>query len=258
MYINTLGSSHSIDSYAHSEYSLPLNNNYSPPNFQHHLILTHLQFPKYKTLEDITTSISPKHLLTTTSFNMSGLQELAMPTGDTDSYALCAFLACLCNALQSSPNIILYDMEVAYLNKQMLDNDVERQLRFFEHEFQLQQEAAIAQGSPLLPTAIDIFKTELKEIEANLSNCGLVTNAARFYKATKCNYFLVASAPNRCWIRSHVFKNLPIGPQLLYALQKHQERCADWHAYAICIINRKVSTLNIQDDILLIVQDVYL
>jgi len=181
---------------------------------------------------------------------MSGLRELAMPTGDTDSYALCTFLTCLCNALQSSPNIILYDMEVAYLNKQTLDNDVERQLSFFKNEFQLQQEAAMARGSPLPVQAFENFKNELKEIEDNISNCGLVTNAARFYKATKCNYFLVASAPNRCWIRSQAFKNLPIGPQLLDALQKHQERRADWHAYAIRITNRKVSTLNTQDGIL--------
>ena len=69
-------------------------------------------------------------------------------------------------------------MEVAYLNKQILDNDVERQLRFFEHEFQLQKEAAIAQGCPLLPIAIDNFKTELIDLEANLSNCRLVTKAA--------------------------------------------------------------------------------
>jgi hypothetical protein len=79
---------------------------------------------------------------------MSGLRELAIPTGDTDSYTLCTFLIQLCNALQSSPNIILYNIEVAYLNKQMLNNNVERQLRFFKHEFQLQQEAAIAQGNP--------------------------------------------------------------------------------------------------------------
>jgi len=133
-------------------------------------------------------------------------------------------------------------MEVAYLNKEMLDNDVERQLRFFRLEFEQQQKAAMAQGNPLPPAAIDNFKTELKDLEANLSNCGLVTNAARFYKATKCNYFLVASAPNRCWIQSYAFKNLPSGPQLLDALQKHQERRADWHAYAIRIINRKVNS----------------
>jgi hypothetical protein len=189
---------------------------------------------------------------------MSGLRELAMPTGDTDSYTLCTFLTQLCNALQSTPNIILYNIEVVYLNNQMLNNNVERQLRFFEHEFQLQQEAAITQGTPFPVQALDNFKIELKEIKTNLSNCGLVTNAARFYKATKCNYFLVASAPNCCWIRRQVFKNLPIGRQLLDALQKHQERRADWHVYVICIINRKVSTLNIQDDILLIVQDIYL
>jgi len=129
---------------------------------------------------------------------MSSLRELAMPTGDNDSYALCEFLTCLRNALQPYPNIILYDMEVAYLNKKTLDNDVERQLRFFKLEFEHQQEAAIAQGSPLPADAIDNFKTKLKDLEANLSNCRLVTNAARFYKATKCNYFLVASAPNRC------------------------------------------------------------
>ena len=168
---------------------------------------------------------------------MSGLRELAMPTGDNDSYALCEFLTCPHNALQPYPNIILYDMEVAYLNKETLDNDVERQLRFFNLEFRHRQEAAMAQGTPLPAEVIDNFKTELKDLETNLSNCGLVTNAARFYKATKCNYFLVASAPNRCWIRSYAFKNLPLGAELLDALQKHQERCADWHAYAICIIN---------------------
>ncbi len=174
---------------------------------------------------------------------MSGLRELAMPTGENDSYALCAFLTSLCNALLPFPNIILYNMEVAYLNKETLDNDVERQLRFFKLEFEHQQEAAMAQGTPLPAAAIDNFKTELKDLEANLSNCGLVTNAARFYKATKCNYFLVASAPNRCWLQSHAFKNLPPGPQLLDGLQKHQERRADWHAYAIRIMNRKVNSL---------------
>jgi len=174
---------------------------------------------------------------------MSGLRELVMPTGDTDSYTLCEFLTRLSNALQSHPDIIIYNMEVAYLNKGTLDNDVERQLRFFQHEFELQQEAATAQGSPISAKAIDDFKTELKEIEANLFNCGLVTNAVRFYRATKCNYFLVASAPNRCWVRSQVFKNLPVGLQLLDALQKHQERRADWHAYGIRIMNRKVGNL---------------
>ena len=109
---------------------------------------------------------------------MSGLQELVIPTGDTDSYTLCAFLTRLSNALQSCPDIIIYDMEVAYLNKKLLDNDVERQIMFFKHEFQLQQEAAIAQGSPLTAKSIDDFKKELKEVEANLSNCGLVTKAA--------------------------------------------------------------------------------
>ena len=129
---------------------------------------------------------------------MSGLRELAIPTGDTDNYTLCEFLTRLGNALQSHPDIIIYDIEVAYLNKGTLNNDVERQLRFFEHEFELQQEAAIAKGRPFSAKAIQNFKTELKEVEANLSNCGLVINAARFYRATKCNYFLVALAPNRC------------------------------------------------------------
>ena len=184
---------------------------------------------------------------------MSGLRELALPTGENDSYALCAFLTSLRNALLPYPNIILYDMEVAYLNKETLDNDVERQIRFFKQEFEHQQEAAIAQGSPFSAEAIDNFKTELTDLEANLSNCGLVTKAARFYKATKCNYFLVASAPNRCWLRSHAFKNLPPGPQLLDALQKHQESRADWHAYAIRITNRKVNCLNTQHDVLLII-----
>jgi hypothetical protein len=138
---------------------------------------------------------------------------------------------------------------VAYLNQKTLDNDVDRQLKFFQHEFEQQQEAATVQGNPLPAAAIENFQTELKEIEANLSNCGLVTNAARFYKASKCNYFLVASAPNRCWIQSQAFKNLATGAQLLDALQKHQERRADWHAYAIRIINRKVGNLTTQDNI---------
>src|SRR5579871_469694 len=174
---------------------------------------------------------------------MSGLRELVIPTGDTDSYTLCEFLTSLGNSLKSHPNIIIYDMEVAYLNQRTLDNDVQRQLTFFQNEFEVQQEVATAQGSPFLAKAIEDFKTELEEIEANLSNCGLVTNAARFYRANKCNYFLVASAPNRCWVRSQAFKNLPIGPKLLDALQKHQERRADWHAYGIRISNRKVGNL---------------
>ena len=94
-------------------------------------------------------------------------------------------------------------------------------MRFFKHEFQLQLKAAVAQGNPLAAKAIDDFKEVLKEIEVNLSNCGLVTKAARFYKATKCNYFLVASTLNRCWVQSQAFKNLSIGAQLLDALQKH-------------------------------------
>jgi hypothetical protein len=171
---------------------------------------------------------------------MSRLRDVDIPNGENDSYAVCAFLTRLCNAIQPYPDITIYDMEVAYLNKERLDNNVEQQLRFFRQEFQLQQEAATVQGSPLPANAIDNFEAELKEIEANLSNCGLVTNAAQFYKATKCNYFLVASAPNRCWIQSQAFKSLPAGTQLLDALQKHQERRADWHAYAIRIINRKV------------------
>ena len=69
-------------------------------------------------------------------------------------------------------------MEVAYLNKETLNNDVERQLKFFKLEFEHQQEAAMAQGLPLPAAAIDNFKTELKDLEANLSNCRLVTNAA--------------------------------------------------------------------------------
>ena len=109
---------------------------------------------------------------------MSGLRELAMPTGENDSYALCVFLTSLCNALLPFPNIILYNMEVVYLNKETLDNNVERQLRFSKLEFKHQQEAAMAQGTPLPAAAIDNFKTELKDLEANLSNCGLVTNAA--------------------------------------------------------------------------------
>jgi hypothetical protein len=189
---------------------------------------------------------------------MSGLHDIEIPTGDTDSYTLCSFLSHLSNALQNHPNIIIYDMEVAYLNKKLLDNDVERQLKFFRHEFQLRQETVTAQGNPLPAEAIDDFNTELEEIEANLSNCGLVTNAARFYKASKCNYFLLASAPNRCWIRSQAFKSLPIGTQLLDALQKHQERRADWHAYAIRITNRKVCILDIHYNIFLIIIDVYL
>jgi hypothetical protein len=71
-------------------------------------------------------------------------------------------------------------------------------LRFFKLEFEHQQEVAMSHGTPLPAKAIDDFETELKDLEANLSNCGLVTNAAQFYKATKCNYFLVASTPNRC------------------------------------------------------------
>ena len=62
---------------------------------------------------------------------MSGLRELALPTGENDSYALCAFLTSLRNALLPYPNIILYDMEVAYLNKETLDNNVEHQIKFF-------------------------------------------------------------------------------------------------------------------------------
>jgi hypothetical protein len=189
---------------------------------------------------------------------MSGLQQLAIPTSETDSYALCAFLTSLCNALLPFPNIILYNIEVAYLNKETLNNNIEHQLRFFKLEFKYQQEAAIAQGTPLPAAAIDNFKIELKDLEANLSNCGLVTNAVRFYKATKYNYFLVASVPNCCWLQSHAFKNLLPGPQLLDALQKHQERCADWHVYAIRITNRKVNSSITQYNILLIIGDVYL
>src|SRR5947209_4998964 len=99
---------------------------------------------------------------------MLGLQELVIPTGDTDSFTLCEFLSRLGNALQSRPDIIIYNIEVAYLNKGMLDNDVERQLRFFQHEFELRKEAAIVQGSPLSAKVIDDFKTELEEVEANL------------------------------------------------------------------------------------------
>ena len=55
---------------------------------------------------------------------MLGLRELAMPTGENNSYALCAFLTSLRNALLPYHNIILYNMEVAYLNKETLDNDV--------------------------------------------------------------------------------------------------------------------------------------
>jgi hypothetical protein len=189
---------------------------------------------------------------------MSTLREISIPTGDTDSYALCNFLLYLSNALQNFPNIIIYDMEIAYLNIQTLDNDVERQLRFFRNEFQQQQDAATAQEKPLPAQAIYDFNTELEDIKANLSNCGLVTNAAQFYRASKCNYFLLASAPNRCWLRSQAFKSFPTGAQLLDALEKHQERRADWHAYAIRITNRKVSTLNTQSNILLSALDVHL
>src|SRR5436305_5651534 len=101
---------------------------------------------------------------------MSSLRELAMPIGNTNSYDLCEFLTHLCNALQPFPNIILYNMEVAYLNKETLNNDVDRQLKFFQHEFEQQQEAATVQGNPLPLETIENFQTELKEIEANLSN----------------------------------------------------------------------------------------
>jgi len=71
------------------------------------------------------------HLLQLPYIIMSGLRELALPTGENDSYALCAFLTSLRNALLPYPNIILYDMEVAYLNKETLDNNVEHQIKFF-------------------------------------------------------------------------------------------------------------------------------
>jgi hypothetical protein len=49
-----------------------------------------------------------------------------MPTGENDSYALYAFLTSLYNALLPFPNTILYNIEVAYLNKKTLNNNVER------------------------------------------------------------------------------------------------------------------------------------
>jgi hypothetical protein len=131
---------------------------------------------------------------------MSRLRDVDIPNGENDSYAVCAFLTCLGDAIQLYPDITIYNIEVAYLNKERLNNNIERQLRFFCQEFQHQQEAATVQGSPLPANTIDNFEAKLKEIEANLSNCRLVTNAVQFYKATKCNYFLVASAPNCCWI----------------------------------------------------------
>ena len=174
---------------------------------------------------------------------MSSLRELAIPTSNTNSYNLCEFLTHLCNTLQPFSNIILYNIEVAYLNKETLNNNVDQQLKFFQHEFEQQQEVAIVQGNPLPLETIENFQTKLKEIEANLSNCGLVTNATWFYKASKCNYFLVASAPNYYWLRSQVFKNLATRAQLLDILQKHQEHYANWHAYAIYITNRKVRNI---------------
>ena len=174
---------------------------------------------------------------------MSSLRELAILIDNTNSYNFYKFLTHLCNALQPFPNIILYNMEVAYLNKEMLNNNVDQQLKFFQHEFEQQQEATIVQGNPLPLETIENFQTKLKEIEANLSNYSLVTNATWFYKASKCNYFLVVLAPNCCWLRSQVFKNLVTRAQLLDTLQKHQEHCANWYAYAICITNRKVHNI---------------
>jgi hypothetical protein len=167
------------------------------------------------------------YLLQLPYITISGLRELAIPTGENNSYTLCIFLTSFCNTFLPFPNIILYNIEIAYLNKETLDNNIEHQLKFFKLEFEYQQEAAIAQGTLLLAAAIDNFKTELKDLEANLSNCRLVTNAARFYKATKYNYFLVASVPNCYWIQSYIFKNLLSGLQLLDALQKYQEYRAD-------------------------------
>ena len=168
---------------------------------------------------------------------MSSLRELAIPTSNTNSYNLCEFLTHLCNALQPFSNIILYNIEVAYLNKETLNNNVDQQLKFFQHEFEQQQEAAIVQGNPLPLETIENFQTKLKEIEANLSNCGLVTNTTWFYKVSKYNYFLVALVPNRYWLRSQMFKNLAIEAQLLDILQKHQEHYANQYVYAIRITN---------------------
>ena len=75
---------------------------------------------------------------------ISGLQELAIPTGKNNSYTFCIFLTSFCNTFLPFSNIILYNIEVVYLNKEILDNNIEYQLKFFKLEFEYQQEAAIA------------------------------------------------------------------------------------------------------------------
>jgi hypothetical protein len=65
-----------------------------------------------------------------------------------------------------------------------------------------------------------------KDLEEEVANCGLISNAIRLYKVEKVKLFPVASPPNRCWIRSNAFENLPAGEKPLDALQKHNHIAA--------------------------------
>ena len=189
---------------------------------------------------------------------MSSLGELAIPTGDSNSCSLNNFLTHLSNALAPFPTYIIFDKKVAYTNEVMLNRDVKRQVDYQRKEFESRKEAAIERGMPLSNQDIEDFNTELQEFEEDLSNCGLISNAIRFYKASKCNYFLFASPTNICWIRSQAFRNLPAGDELLDALQKHRERRRDWHAFAVRIQDRKVCVLEFNLCILLTRKDIHL
>jgi hypothetical protein len=187
------------------------------------------------------------------------LRDIKFPHGASSSVQINTFLQTLQDALvEAGSRSQVYPFELAYENEVNRNRDVHRQMEACRKELQGEIDKA-ALTDPFTEEEKQLAESDVQGLEADLINYGLVTVAAQFYRASMCNYFLVATPPAMSWTRSHHRPAAVAADEEEATEKRHYQRRGDWHAFAIKIDQWKVSlAVTRRDQSVLTITDVHL